>query len=180
MKKLLFAGVMALSMFTASAQNKMGYINTDDLIQTMPEAIKADADLKEYQAGLAQQYQDLLADLNGKDSAFVKDSIGLTPSMKEIKRKELVDLYQRVQNYQQESQEAYQNKANTMIAPIREKALTAIKAVAKENGYGYVFNEDNLLVMPPGDNILTLVKAKLGIKDVPASRPAAPAGTRKP
>ena len=105
MKKLFFAGAMALSMFTATAQNKLGYINTDELIQVMPEATKADADLKEYQTGLAQQYQDLLAELNMKDSSFVKDSVKLSASMKEIKRKELVDLYQRVQNYQQESQE---------------------------------------------------------------------------
>ena len=167
MKKLLFVGVMALSMFTASAQNKFGYINTDELISVMPEASRADADLKEYQAGLAQQYQDLLGELNMKDSSFVKDSVKLSASMKEIKRKELVELYQRVQNYQQESQEQYQAKANTMIAPIREKAITAIKAVAKENGYSYVFNEDNLLVMPNGDNILPLVKTKLGIKDLP-------------
>ena len=97
--------------------------------------------------------------------------------MKEIKRKELIELYQKVQNYQQTSQEEYQAKANDKIAPIREKALNAISAVAKENGYAYIFNEDNLLVKPAGDNILQLVKNKLGIKDVP--KPAA-GGVRKP
>ena len=177
MKKLLFAGIMALGMFNASAQNKMGYINTDELVSTMPEAAKADAELKEFQAGLGQQYQDLSMELNAKDSAFVKDSVKLSSSMKEIKRGELVKLYQRVQGFQQESQQEYQAKANEKIAPIREKALIAIRTVAKENGYTYVFNEDNLLVMPQGDNILPLVKAKLGIKDTP--RPVS-SGVRKP
>lgn len=177
MKKLLFVGAMALSMFTATAQNKIGYINTDELISTMPEAAKAQAELQEYQAGLGQQYQDLSAELNAKDSAFVKDSVKLSASMKEIKRKELIELYQRVQGYQQTSQEDYQAKANEKIAPIREKALNAITAVAKENGYTYIFNEDNLLVKPAGDNILQLVKNKLGIKDTP--KPV-PGGVRKP
>ena len=177
MKKLLFAGIMALGMFTSSAQNKLGYINTDELVSTMPEAAKADAELKEFQAGLGQQYQDLSMELNAKDSAFVKDSVKLSSSMKEIKRGELIKLYQRVQGFQQESQQEYQAKANDKIAPIREKALIAIRAVAKENGYTYIFNEDNLLVMPQGDNILPLVKAKLGIKDTP--RPVSP-GVRKP
>lgn len=177
MKKLLFVGAMALSMFTATAQNKIGYINTDELISTMPEAAKAQAELQEYQAGLGQQYQDLSAELNAKDSAFVKDSVRLSASMKEIKRKELIELYQRVQGYQQTSQEEYQAKANEKIAPIREKALNAINAVAKENGYSYIFNEDNLLVKPAGDNILQLVKNKLGIKDTP--KPV-PGGMRKP
>ena len=174
MKKLLLAGIAGIAMFTASAQNKIGYINTDELIQVMPEAIKADGELKEFQAGLAQQYQDLSAELNSKDSSFIADSLKLSPSMKEIKRKELVELYQKVQNYQQSSQEEYQAEANKKIAPVREKALTAIKAVAKENGFGYIFNEDNLLVMPPGDDILPLVKAKLGIKatTTPMTTPA--------
>ncbi len=181
MKKLLFAAVMALSIFTAGAQSKMGYINTDELISTMPEAAKAQTELQEFQAGLGQQYQDLSAELNAKDSAFVKDSVKLSASMKEIKRKELIELYQRVQNYQQTSQEEYQAKANAKIAPIREKALNAISAVAKENGYAYIFNEDNLLVKPSGDNILQLVKNKLGIKDSakPVSKPAA-SGVKKP
>ncbi len=177
MKTLLITGIMALGMFTASAQGKMGYINTDELVSTMPEAAKADAELKEFQAGLGQQYQELSLELNAKDSAFVKDSVKLSSSMKEIKRGELIKLYQRVQGFQQESQESYQAKANEKIAPIREKALNAIRVVAKENGYTYIFNEDNLLVMPQGDNILPLVKAKLGIKDVP--RAAAPGGIRK-
>ena len=177
MKKLLFVGAMALSMFTATAQNKIGYINTDELISTMPEAAKAQTELQEFQSSLGLQYQDLNAELNAKDSAFIKDSIKLSPSMKEIKRKELIELYQRVQNYQQTSQEEYQAKANEKITPIREKALTAITAVAKENGYSYVFNEDNLLVKPAGDNILQLVKNKLGIKDAP--KPAG-GGVRKP
>lgn len=177
MKKLLFAGIMALGMFTASAQNKLGYINTDELVSTMPEAAKADAELKEFKTGLGQQYQDLSMELNAKDSAFIKDSVKLSSSMKEIKRGELIKLYQRVQGFQQESQEEYQTRANEKIAPIREKALIAIRAVAKENGYTYIFNEDNLLVMPQGDNILPLVKAKLGIKDTP--RPVS-SGVRKP
>ncbi len=166
MKKLLFVGAIALSMLTATAQNKMGYINANELLSTMPETAKAQAELQEFQVGLGQQYQDISAELNRKDSAFVKDSVKLSASMKEIKRKELIELYQKVQGYQQTSQEEYQAKENEKIAPIREKAFNAINTVAKENGYAYIFNEDNLLVKPAGDNILQLVKNKLGIKDV--------------
>ena len=177
MKKLLFVAGMALSIFTAGAQGKMGYINTNELLFSMPETVKAQADLDEFKTGLGQQYQDLSVELNAKDSAFVKDSIKLSASMKEIKRKELIELYQKVQGYQQTSQEEYQAKENEKIAPIREKALNAITTVAKENGYAYIFNEGELLVKPIGDNILQLVKNKLGIKDTP--KPAA-GGLRKP
>jgi outer membrane protein len=172
MKKLLVAGVMALGFFTASAQNKIGYISTDELIGVMPEAEKADAELKDFQASLSQQGQDLMKELSAKDSLFVKDSAKLSPSMKEIKRNELIALYQRVQNWQQQGQELYQAEAQKKIAPLRDKALEAIRAVAKENGYTYVLDINSVIVAPPGDDILPLVKRKLGIKD-----PVKPAAT---
>ena len=96
MKKLIVAGVMTLGIFTASAQTKIGYVSTDELIGVMPEAEKADAELKDYQASLSQQGQDMMKDLGIKDSLFVKDSAKLSASMKEIKRNELISLYQKV------------------------------------------------------------------------------------
>ena len=60
MKKLIVAAAMTLIVFGASAQQKIGYVSTDELIGSMPEAEKADAELKEYQASLAQQGQDMM------------------------------------------------------------------------------------------------------------------------
>jgi outer membrane protein len=151
--------------FHASAQNKIGYIATEELIGLMPEAETADAELKEYQSSLAMQGQDLMQELNEKDSLFVKDSAKYSPSMREIKKKELFDLYQKVQNWNQQAQELYQQKAQEKIAPLRTKAMDAIKAVAKESGYAYVLDNNAVLVGPPGDDILDLVKKKLGVKD---------------
>lgn len=169
MKQLFLVAAMTLSIFGASAQNKIGYISTDELISVMPEAQKADAELKEYQTSLAQQGQDMMKELNDKDSLFVRDSAKLSPSMKEIKRNELVALYQRAQNWNQQAQEMYQQEAQKKIAPLRTKALDAIRAVAKESGYSYILDINSVIVGPPGDDVLALVKKKLGIKDAPAA-----------
>lgn len=179
MKKLLLGAVMALGIMSASAQTKIGYINTDDLMAVMPEAAKLQADLAEYQTSLQQQGAALQKDAETKRDQYFIDSIKLSPSMKEIRRNELVKLYARLQNYDQEVQEETQKYAQTKIAPVRTKALEAIKAVAKEKGYTYVIDDASsvLLVMPPGDDLLPIVKAKLGIKDpAPAPGGAKPAG----
>lgn len=171
MKNLIIAFVLAFSTFAASAQNKIGYISTEDLISDMPEAEKADAELKEYQTALAQQGQDMMKELNAKDSIFVKDSVKLSPTMKEIKRNELIALYQKVQNWNQQAQDLYQQEAQKKIAPLRVKALDAIKAVAKENNYTYIFDMNSIIVAPPGDDVLHLVKKKLGIKETAPTAP---------
>jgi outer membrane protein len=174
MKKFLVVVVMALGAFAANAQNKIGYISPDELIGVMPEAEKADAELKAYQGELAERGQDLMKDLSAKDSIFVKDSSKLTPTMRNIKRQELIELYQKVQGWQNQAQEMYNAEAQKKIAPIRVKAMDAIKAVAKENGYSYVLDVNGVIVAPPGDDLLPLVKKKLNIKDTPAPAGAAP------
>jgi outer membrane protein len=166
---------MAFGILSASAQTKIGYINTDELMSVMPEASKVNTDLNEYQQSLQQQGQTLQIEADKKRDQYFKDSVTLSASMKEIRRDELVKLYSRLQNYDQEAQQKAQEYAQTKIAPIRAKALDAIKAVAKEKGYAYVLDEatSTLLVMPPGDDLLPAVKAKLGIKDAPpAAKPA--------
>jgi outer membrane protein len=178
MKKLFLAGALALGILGTSAQSKIGYISTDELVGEMPEASKLDSELKDFQASLAQQGQDMMQDLTRKDSTFSKDSSKLSPSMKEIKRNELIGLYQQVQGWNQQAQEIYQQEAQKKIAPLRNKALDAIRAVAKENGYAYILDMNSVIVAPPGDDVLPLVRKKLGIKDAPKTT-AAPA-TNKP
>jgi len=47
-----------------------------------------------------------------------------------------------------------------------DKIRAAVAQVAKEKGYAYVINsaQTDLIVSPPGDDLLADVKAKLGIK----------------
>ena len=177
MKKLIVAGVMALGVLSASAQTKIGYVNTDDVIAAMPQTDTANKQLQEFQQSLADQYNDLEAEANEKSAKFIKDSATLSASMKEIKREEILKLYQRIQNYNTEAQEKAKQAAQQKFAPIQQKAMDAIKAVAKKNGYYYVLDINSVLVGPPGDDILPLVKKELGIKEPVAPATKAPAKT---
>ncbi|MFN8250550.1 MAG: OmpH family outer membrane protein [Ferruginibacter sp.] len=174
MKKLIVAGVMALSFLGAGAQTKIGYISLDEVIAAMPETDKANKELEEYQQSLGKQYDDLQKEANDKSEQFVKDSATYSPSMKEIKREEIIKLIQRVNNFQQEAQELTKRKAQEKFAPIQQKAMDAVKAVAKKSGYSYILDVNSVIVGPPGDDVASLVKKELGIKDAaaPATTPA--------
>jgi outer membrane protein len=174
MKKIIALLAFGLAVFTGQSQVRIAYINSEELIAVMPEAEKADGELKQYQAELAQIGQDLMKELNEKDSMFVRDSLKYSSTMKEIKKNELMTLYQKVQNWNQEAQERYQAKAQEKIAPIRTKALETVRAVAKEKKYDYVLDQNAVIVGPPGDDLLPFVKEKMGIKS------AAPAPGKKP
>ena len=175
MKKLIAVVVFGISVFgltdTAFSQNKIGYISTEELIGSMPEAAKATTELQEYQTALQQQGNDLGAELQEKDSAFGKDSAKLSPAAKELKRNDLIALYQKYQGWREIMQQKLQEKQQELLVPIRTKAIENIKAVAKENGYAYILDQNSVIVGPPGEDITPLVKKKLGIKEAPAKTP---------
>jgi outer membrane protein len=178
MKKLIVAGVMALGFLTAGAQSKIGYINTEEVMSIMPETEKANKEIQEFQESLGKQGEELEKEATEKSNQFIKDSATLSKSMKEIKREEIIKLIQRVQNYNAEAQEKAKQVAQQKFIPIQQKALETIKNVAKKNGYSYVLEQSSVIVGPPGDDILPLVKKELGIKDAPV--PAAPKTTAPP
>lgn len=170
MKKLLFATALVLGFSGAFAQ-KQGYINVNDVISVMPETAVADNEINAFQEGLTLQGNAMLKQLNDLDSVFTADSLKYSPSLKEIKRKDMVSLYQKFTALQQSAKQQVQQKQNQLLEPIQTKAVDAIKAVATENKYTYVFDTQSLIIAPPGDNLFPLVKAKLGIKDTPAAAP---------
>jgi outer membrane protein len=149
----------------AAAAGKIGVISLQELIPIMPEYRKADTALNDYQTALAQNFEDMKREYYEKDSAVTsRDTVKLTKAQLEIKRREVSELLQKLQGYQQQSQQLYQQKQQDLITPIQKKAVEAVQTVAKENGYAYVLSKEALLVSPPADDLLPLVKKKLGIK----------------
>jgi outer membrane protein len=169
MKKIVTLLVVVMSLVMASssakAQTKIGLISMQELITSMPEYKKADTAMNEFQTALGQTYDDMVKEYN-EQSQIVnsKDTAKFTAAQLELKRKAVGDLLQKLQGWQTQAQQMAQQKNQELIAPIQKKALEAIQAVAKENGFTYVIQKEQLLVSPPGDDILPLVKKRLGIR----------------
>jgi outer membrane protein len=169
MKKFVtvVAVVMGLVMgsISAKAQAKIGFISLAELIPTMPEYKKADTSMNEFNNALQQQYQDMVTEYQEQTAVLSsKDTTKYTAAQLELKRKGVSDLLVKLQGWQQQAQQMQQTKNQELLAPIQKKALDAIQTVAKENGFAYVISKDQLLVSPPADDILPLVKKKLGLK----------------
>jgi len=168
MKKAFTLVLLAIVLFAAGnraqAQNKIGHISLSDIILAMPEAKKADTALQQFREALVQSAQDKSAAFDDAVAKFYKDSATMTSSVKEVKRKSLQDQMQAMQGEDQRIQQELQKKQQEMSEPIQKKALDAVTAIAKENGYSYVFVKEALLVAPPSDDIAPLVRKKLGLK----------------
>ena len=83
-----------------------------------------------------------------------------------MKAKEINDLEQRIQDFQDSAQQSLQKKKEEIYTPIIKKAEDAIKGIAKEKGYSYIFDTSVGVVLfaQESDDILPQVKTKLGLK----------------
>lgn len=160
---LLFVGL--LTGHQVQAQTKTGYVSFSELIGSMPESRKADTALSEYKAALEQQFEEYQREFTEQGNLLnSKDTLKYTGPQLDVKRKKLSDMYAKLQGFNQEASQLLEQKKQSLLTPIQAKAENAIQVVAKENGYGYIFEKDALHVYPPSDDVLPLVKKKLGIK----------------
>jgi outer membrane protein len=183
MKKLFTAMSLALCLMVAGeadAQTKIGYISSQELVSIMPETAKADSILTDLRNALVQSATDKQSAWYAAIEKFNKDSATYTSAQKAVKRDDLTKMGQDLGGEEERIQQALQKRQQELIQPINKKAYDAVQAVAKENGYTYVFEKEALLVAPPGEDILQLVAKKLNIS-VP-NRPAqgGPAGAQTP
>jgi outer membrane protein len=167
MKKVILIAVIAL-MGTAATAQKFGHINVNELLVAMPETKKAQDKLQKTQDSLNVSYQELFKEYREKDSLIRADSGKWTAAKKDIKFKEFQDLGEAIQGYSTTAQQFLQQKEQELFAPVQKIAREAIQTVAKANGYAYVFTSEALLVAPPADDILSIVKKFLKIPDAPA------------
>ncbi|HMH22599.1 MAG TPA: OmpH family outer membrane protein [Puia sp.] len=169
MKKIVILVVAVISLAAAGnkaqAQTKIGFISLADVITAMPEYKKADTSLADFQTALGQNYDDMRKEFSEQDSLLnSKDTAKYTRAQLELKRKNLGEMYLKLQGWQQQAQQMYQQKQQDLIAPIQKKAVETVQAVARENGFTYVLSKEALFVSPPAEDLLPLVKKKLGLK----------------
>ncbi len=185
MKKVTVVFVVMIAIIAntyAQKVNKFGYLNSLELLSLMPEKAKADSVIEKYGQELDalgqqmyQEYQKKAADAQQK----VEKKL-LSEEQMELVGKELADMEKRIQDFQQQSQEKIQAKQDKTYAPILTKVNEAIKAVAKANGYTYIFDASagSLLYVEESDNILPLLKTYLKLPEPKVKTPA-PATTPK-
>jgi len=161
---IMLCAVMSIGFGQVSA--KLGYIDSNELLEMMPGKDSIQTVLQDYGKMLETQLQTMYAEYQTKVQDYQTNSSTMSDIIRQTKEKELADLETRIQTFQQQADTDLQNKQVELLQPLLDKAKNAINAVAKENGYTYIFDVGTgaFLYYETGDNILPKVKAKLGLK----------------
>lgn len=170
MKKILKSALVAMfcalmSFGYSQATVKLGYVDSNELLELMPGKDSVQQVLQAYGQSLETQLQTMYGEYQTKVQDYQANSRTMSDIIRQTKEKEIADLETRIQTFQQQADQDLQDKQVELLQPILDKAKNAINAVAKEKGYTYIFDVGTgaFLYFENGDNILPLVKAKLGL-----------------
>ena len=160
--------------FNLNAQQtyKFGHIDSQKLLGSLPESEQAQKSLEAEGKAIQEQMEVMEVEYNNKVNDFmtneklpVGDPKKWSDIVKDDKTKEIQGLQQRIQEFQQTAQQKIGTKRNELFKPILEKVDKAIKEVAKENKFTYIFDVASLLYHSEESiDITSMVKTKLAVK----------------
>jgi len=169
-RSIVFIMIVALAGMGMSlrAQNlKFGHINSQELLKSMPENDSAQAQLQRFVKQLQDQMDELQVEYNKKLQDYQAQQDQLTDLIRKTKEQELMNLQKNIQDFQAAAQQEMQKKQQELLQPIIDKANNAIKEVARENGFIYIFDVSAGTILYYSEksvDILPMVKKKLGIE----------------
>lgn len=168
MKKIMLIAAMALIAISASAQN-IGIVNYEELCTLMPEYMEAQRTIAAVSKETSDTFQEMVNEFQNKSNTFEQKQNSWTASVKEAKQKELADMSQRLQEFQQTAYQELQEKQNELLSPIREKAVSTVRELAKAQGLVLVFDASQLIYFD-AENTVDLMPAARTALGIPEGR----------
>jgi outer membrane protein len=187
-KQLYLALLVSLFAFVSSQTRaqKIGFIDSQAILDQLPEAKDAKRRLEVLTIEWQTEIKKKRDALDKMVREFQAKEVLYTDEIKQQKRKEMMDLDKAIFDYQNQKfgvEGEYFRKQNELMRPIQDKLYSALKAVAMDNDYDFVFDrasETLLLYANETHNltqkVLDRLLASLPERERATGTPSAPSG----
>jgi len=149
MRTIVSIALLLLVANFAKAQ-KFGYIETQKIVEKMPEYKEVKAEIEKYATSWQTRLQNMKGKLDQMKSNYKADEVLLTPEMKasrldsiSIQETELISLQERIFGYEG----ALFRKRQDLMKPIQDKVYEAVEKVCKKKKIQFMFDKSADLVM---------------------------------
>lgn len=167
MKNLVIMFALALTTLPSFAQTtKLGHIDRQKLMLLLPERKDAETKMQAFAKTLDDRLKAMGAEYQTKVADVQARADAMTQTEKDVAVREIGELEQRIQSAQQKAQEDLDKQEEELLKPMVTRTNTAITDVAAANNFTYIFDTSTgfVLYFDKGEDIMELVKAKLGVK----------------
>ncbi len=167
--KWLLVAAFAVAAMGVSAQIpvKLGHIESSKLMQAMPEVAEAQKTLQARQDEVRKESENLREQYGKLMEDYGQNSKNYSDIVRSSKEQEIGQLRERIGQFEELAMQELERVQQELMQPVMEKATQAIKDVAKENGFTYIFDMNSGSILYAAENstdILPLVLTKLGLQ----------------
>lgn len=169
MNKLFFLLAIVFGTAFASHSQKYGYIDSDYILESMPEYNDAKEELDKYAERWQKEIEELYKQIKKRKEEFMRVE-AILPKEEREKRKEEIEKMESEALEMQQLRFGVNGdlfaKRKELIEPIQDKVFEAMKKVASNRNFSFVFdkaNQSNLIFADPKFDISKLVLRELGI-----------------
>ena len=148
-QKIFALTVFMLSILTSFAQ-KFGYVDTQYILEKMPEYKKAQQEIEKLAKEWENEIQALYLEAETMEVDLKAEEVLLTAEMYKDRNKSIEEKWKEVKDRQQKIfgfQGLYFLKKKELIKPVQDIVFEAVERVAKTNRLQIVFDKSGDLVM---------------------------------
>ena len=139
MKKLVLM-LMLMAPVAVFAQ-KFGKVNTQAIMQSLPELSKVNGELEAAAKQYENELKSMQEELQRQSEAYEKAKSTMNQTAQQQKEQELQTLYQKIQQTYQDNQQELQKLQQEKMQPVIAKVRNAIQNVGNAGGFTYIFEE---------------------------------------
>lgn len=148
-----------------NAQSKIAHIDTQALVEAMPEMKAAQNQLEKLQKTYDTEIKAMAKELDTKIKQYELEAESKTDEENGKRVQEVQGMQNNIAAYREQALKDLQQKEIDIFQPLLEKARSAIQKVARAKGYQYVVDSatGNGIILADGYDLLPDVKKELGI-----------------
>ncbi len=133
-----------------AAPTKIGFVNIQAILKQTPGYAKAESTFAKELEGYRTEVQKLQAGLDSAAQDFEQQSVALSPTSRQARRKELEAQQEKLQQRTQELQQRAGTRERELLEPIQQRINSVIEGIRAAGGYAIIFD-----VSAPGNGIVT-------------------------
>lgn len=165
LKKVILVLAAAIALPVAMSAQKFGVVDAQSIITGMPEFTAMQTQITEASKKYEEEFKKLQEEFDKKYAEYQALGQDAPQSIKERRESELTEYGQKIEQFRNTASQDLQRQQQTLMAPIEQKIMEAIKSVGQEGAYTFIF-QDGTAPYQGTDviNVTDAVKAKLGVK----------------
>ncbi len=144
MKKLILSTLAIIFASTVSFAQKIGYVDTDYILSSIPEYKAAQAEIDKTSVDWQKEIEVKYAEIDKLYKIYQAESVLLTDDMKKKRENEIINKEKEVKDLQKQrfgvDGELF-TKRMELVKPIQDKVYNAVKQVAERGGLAFIFDK---------------------------------------